>query len=80
MKANNSLLHQVITHACKGTTISFREAYAALSIHEINAIKAGEMGVNDLKDMIDELVDSKSNIEKYTVPIRKNQPQDINLL
>jgi hypothetical protein len=80
LKGNNSLLHKVITRACKGTTISFREIFSTLSVHEIDAIKAGEIGVQDLKDLIDELVDSKSNIERYTIPIRKNQPQDINLL
>ncbi len=73
MSVTNSLVNQVLNQACEGTSISFRELYAALSRDEISGIKDGVIGVEDIREIVLELDDSKSNEERYKMPISKNQ-------
>ena len=76
MPAENSLVNQVLRLASEGTSVSFRELYSALSRDEIDGIKNGDINLEDIKDIVDEIADSKSNEERYKMPISKSPSQD----
>ena len=76
MNTHVTLLHQVLSLACEGSCVTFRELFTTLSQEEIQAIKAGEIGIDDLKEIVNDLADSKQNTDHYKVPMRNNQSQE----
>ena len=78
MSNQNSDLNQILTSACEGSEITFRELYTVLTPQDIQGIKTGEIGLEDLKDIVNELLDSKENAESYKVNVGGTQSQDSN--
>ena len=78
MSNQNSDLNQILKSACDGSEITFRELFTVLSPEDIQAIKTGEIGLEDLKDIVKELLDSKENIGSYKVITGSTESQDSN--
>ena len=70
-------IKQILELACEGTTITFKQLFSALSTEEIADAKAGQITIEDLKEIINELIDINTNIDQYRVPTGKNQSDDI---
>ena len=71
MKAQISEFQLLLLAACEGTSVTTRELIKELSSEEVTLIKSGDITLNEIKEIVLDLADSKDNEPLYKVPIRK---------
>jgi len=82
MKAQINEFQLLLLAACEGTSVTTRELVKELSSEEITLIKSGEISLDDIKEIVNDLADSKDNEPLYKVSMRKkgkDEPYDGNL-
>ena len=71
MKSRDTEFQRFLQAACKGTTVTPRELVVALTIDDIRRIKSGDLIIDDVREIVKDLADSKDNAAIYKIPISK---------
>ena len=76
MSARSNGLLTTLNLACIGTLISPKELLRQLTASEVTSIMEGELTVEDLRTIVQELVEDKENALIYRVPSKSSGPQE----
>ena len=82
MKAQISEFQLLLLAACDGTSVTTRELVKEFSLEEIALIKSGDITLDEIKEIVLDLADSKDNEPLYKIPTKKqgkDEPFDGNL-
>lgn len=71
MKTQINEFQSLLLAACEGTSVTTRELVKELSSEEITLIKSGDITLDEIKEIVLDLADSKNNEPLYKVPMRK---------
>ncbi len=71
MKAQINEFQSQLQAACEGTSVSTRELVKELSVEEIALIKSGDISLEEIKETVRDLADTKDNEQLYKVSTRK---------
>ena len=81
MKTQSNEFQSLLLAACKGTSITTRELVKELSFEEITLIKSGDISLEEIKEIVIDLADTKDNEQLYKVSLGKKStdvPDDSN--
>ena len=76
MKAQSNEFQSLLLLACEGTSVTTRELIKALSIEEITLLKCGDISLDEIKEIVHDLADSKDNELLYKVPLKKRDTDE----
>ena len=68
---------KLLQTACKGTSVTTRDLAKELTLNDIASIKAGEIGLDYIREIVSDLADSIDNESLYKVPIGKRDTQEM---